>query len=136
MIRHKAEKRKADILAFWLIYRHNNYNNAKDTFVRAVTPMEILITADTIIQAAAVLTALGVIVGAVVACVKFIGRQKALAKEQAEIRAELTVICYAQLACLKGLREQGCNGPVTDALNRLEKHLNKAAHHIDELLEP
>lgn len=98
--------------------------------------MEILITADTIIQAAAVLTALGVIVGAVVACVKFIGRQKALAKEQAEIRAELTVICYAQLACLKGLKEQGCNGPVTDALNRLEKHLNKAAHHIDELLEP
>ena len=97
--------------------------------------MEIVITADTIIQAASVLTALSVIVGAVVAAAKFFGRQKALAREQAEIRTELTVICYAQLACLKGLREQGCNGPVTDALNRLEKHLNKAAHHIDDILE-
>ena len=31
------------------------------------------------------------------------------------------MICYGVLACLKGLKEKGCNGPVTDALN-------KAAH--------
>lgn len=97
--------------------------------------MEVVISAETIIQAGAVLTALGVIVGAIVAAIKFVARQKALAKEQAEIRTELTIICFAQLACLKGLKEKGCNGPVTDALNRLEKHLNKAAHHIDEILE-
>ena len=29
---------------------------------------------------------------------------------------------------MKGLKEKGCNGPVTDALNMIEKHLNKAAH--------
>jgi hypothetical protein len=32
------------------------------------------------------------------------------------------------LACLKGLKEQGCDGPVTEALGKLEAHLNQAAH--------
>ena len=38
------------------------------------------------------------------------------------------MICYGVLACLKGLKEQGCDGPVSDALDKLEKYLNKAAH--------
>lgn len=97
--------------------------------------MEITISTQTVIQAGAVLTALGVIISTVVGAVKFVERQKQLAKEQEEIRVEQTVICFAQLACLKGLKEMGCNGPVTDALNRLEKHLNKSAHHIDDILE-
>ena len=46
---------------------------------------------------------------------------KAILKEQ-------TLICFGVLACLKGLKEQGCNGPVTAALDKLEKHLNQAAH--------
>ena len=33
-----------------------------------------------------------------------------------------------QFACLKGLQEQGCNGPVTEAVNRIEEYLNKKAH--------
>ena len=44
------------------------------------------------------------------------------------IRKEQTLICYGVMACLKGLAEQGCDGPVHDALGKLEKHLNKAAH--------
>ena len=32
------------------------------------------------------------------------------------------------LACLKGLKEQGCDGPVTDAITKIEKHINQAAH--------
>ena len=39
---------------------------------------------------------------------------------------------YGILACLKGLKEQGCNGPVTEAVNKIEKHINKAAHDEDE----
>ena len=39
-----------------------------------------------------------------------------------------TLICYGLLACLKGLKEQGCNGPVTEAMDRMEQHLNQAAH--------
>lgn len=32
------------------------------------------------------------------------------------------------LACLKGLAEQGCDGAVTEAIAKIEKHINKNAH--------
>ena len=44
------------------------------------------------------------------------------------VRAEQTLITYGVLACLKGLREQGCDGAVTDAIAKFEKYLNQAAH--------
>ena len=44
------------------------------------------------------------------------------------IQSEQTLICYGILAALKGLKEQGCNGPVTEAINMIEKHLNVQAH--------
>ena len=44
------------------------------------------------------------------------------------IKTEQTLITYGVLACLKGLKEQGCNGPVTEAINKIEKHLNIQAH--------
>ena len=95
--------------------------------------MEIVVTVETIIKTASFITALTVIGGAVVWCIKFLGRQKAQDKELKELRKENTMICYGILACLKGLKEQGCNGPVTEALNRLEKHLNEAAHRVEDL---
>lgn len=101
--------------------------------------MEIVISAETIITIGKVLSALAVIGGAIAWIAKFVSRQKSheeaiaeLRKEMAEQNAatqhELTMICYGLLACLKGLQEQGCNGPVTEARNMLEKHLNQAAH--------
>lgn len=53
-------------------------------------------------------------------------------KHEEDIRAiqeEQTLIVYGILAALKGLSEQGCNGPVTAAIGMIEKHLNKKAHH-------
>ena len=44
------------------------------------------------------------------------------------VRAEQTLITYGVLACLKGLREQGCDGAVADAIAKFEKYLNQAAH--------
>lgn len=44
------------------------------------------------------------------------------------IEEEQTVQCYCILACLKGLAEQGCDGPVHDGIDKMEKHLNKKAH--------
>ena len=41
---------------------------------------------------------------------------------------EQTLIIYGLLACLKGLKEQGCNGPVTEAINKIEKYINIKAH--------
>lgn len=49
-------------------------------------------------------------------------------KDQASIQEEQTLVVYGMLACLKGLQEKGCNGPVSEAINKLEKHINKKAH--------
>lgn len=90
------------------------------------------IDVDTIIKLSAVLAALGGIGGVVVWCIKFVDRQKKQDKELAAIRKEQTLICHGILACLRGLEEQGCDGPVHEALNKLEKHLNQAAHEEEE----
>lgn len=90
--------------------------------------MEVTISAETIIKIAGVLTALGVIGGVVLWCFKFVERNKKQDEELKAIRKEQTLICYGILACLRGLEEQGCDGPVHEALDKLEKHLNKAAH--------
>lgn len=90
--------------------------------------MEVVINADRLIALAELVTALGVIGGVVLWCIKFVQRSKRQHEELKAIRREQTLICYGLLACLKGLKEQGCNGPVTEAMNRLEKHLNQAAH--------
>lgn len=45
-----------------------------------------------------------------------------------QIKDEMCLLTYAILACLKGLKEQGCNGPVTEAIGKVEKHINQAAH--------
>lgn len=94
--------------------------------------MEVTITTDTLVQLAAILTALGVIGGVILWCFKFVERNRKQDEELKAIRKEQTLICYGILACLRGLEEQGCDGPVHEALNKLEKHLNKAAHDEEE----
>ena len=88
----------------------------------------MIINAATLISLGGLLTALGVIGGVILWCVKFVQRSRRQNEELKAIRKEQTLICYGLLACLKGLNEQGCNGPVTEAMNRLEEHLNQAAH--------
>lgn len=44
------------------------------------------------------------------------------------IKKELQITTYGLLACLKGLAEQGCDGPVKEAIVKIEKHLNTKAH--------
>ena len=44
------------------------------------------------------------------------------------IQEEQTLVVYGLLACLKGLNEQGCDGPVSEAIDKMEKHINKRAH--------
>lgn len=54
--------------------------------------------------------------------------KQVLAKDMHCINEEQTLLTYGVLACLKGLKEQGCNGPVTEAINKIEKYLNQRAH--------
>ena len=86
------------------------------------------ISGQALVELAKWLGAAGAVSGAFFAVFKFLERDK---RQQAEIQAikrEQSVMCYGILACLKGLKEQGCNGPVTEALHTLEKHLNQSAH--------
>ena len=62
-------------------------------------------------------------------------RKKAIAElkdfhneDNGRIREEQQILIYCSLACLKGLQQLGANGDVTEAINRIEKHLNMAAH--------
>lgn len=45
-----------------------------------------------------------------------------------QISSELCMLSYCTLANLDGLKQQGCNGRVTEAREKLEKHLNQQAH--------
>ena len=44
------------------------------------------------------------------------------------IKEEQAIIVHGVLACLKGLREQGCNGPVKEGIAEIEDYLNHKAH--------
>ena len=90
--------------------------------------MYINFTAQTIITAGALVGAAVALVSFFVKLVRWADRQKAQDKELQDVKAELTLLTYGVLACLKGLKEQGCNGPVTDAVNKIEKHINQKAH--------
>lgn len=112
--------------------------------------MTIELTPQLIITAGAVLTASAALIGAVAKAVRWMDEQEKQSKEikdlkafhktdtdhlredmkheQAHVNEELTLLTYGVLACLKGLKEQGCNGPVTEAIGKIEKHLNQKAH--------
>jgi hypothetical protein len=102
-------------------------------------PMQIVLTWQSIITAAAVVGAVVALVTYFTKVVRWVDKQakqdediKRLSKHHEEdvkaIKEEQTLLVEGVLACLKGLREQGCNGPVTEAINKYETYLNKKAH--------
>ena len=80
------------------------------------------------IGAAAVLSAGIAIFGAVFAVYRWYLRQNRQDDEIKSLKEEQTLLTYGVLACLKGLSEQGCNGPVSEAIGKIEQHLNQRAH--------
>ena len=86
------------------------------------------IDAETINDLAKLIGSVAVIAGAIIAVYKYIERDKRQSRTIRDIQEEQTLLCYGIRACLQGLAEQGCDGPVHDALERLDKHLNKKAH--------
>ena len=86
------------------------------------------IDAQTIITAAAVLGAAATLLGGLFAVYRWYQRQN---KQDEDIKAmtdEMCLLTYGVLACLKGLKEKGCNGPVTEAVAKIEEHMNQEAH--------
>lgn len=90
--------------------------------------MQITLTWTTVIAAAGGIAAMVAIIGYLVKIIVWFQRQKQQDKEIVAIKEEQQLLTYGVLACLKGLKEQGCNGPVTEAINKIEKHINAAAH--------
>ena len=83
---------------------------------------------DTIITCASVITALVVIFSAIFSVYRWYLKQSRQDEEIAKLKKEQCLLTYGVLACLKGLKEQGCNGPVSEAINKIEKHINQEAH--------
>lgn len=81
-----------------------------------------------IITASSVLGAVIAIFTVIFAVYRWYLRQNQQDEEIKRIKQEQTLIVYGILAALKGLKEQGCNGPVTEAINKIEKHINNQAH--------
>ena len=97
------------------------------------------INTDVIVEIGKILGAVGVIAGVVFAFVKWILKQDKQSKDIKDLREnhdedlkdiqeELCVLNYAVLAALDALKQQGYNGGVTDARDKLEKHINNKAH--------
>lgn len=97
------------------------------------------VDAQTIILAGGLLTAVSAFIALAWKLFKWIDHQKEQDTEIAKIKAQVekktegiqeeqTLVVYGLLACLKGLKEQGCNGPVSEAIDKIEKHINKKAH--------
>ena len=81
-----------------------------------------------IITIASVITALGVIFGAVFAFHNWLLKREKNDTDIKSIKEEQSILTKGVLACLKGLKEQGCNGPVTEAIEDIEEYVNKQAH--------
>lgn len=91
--------------------------------------MTFHISTQGIITAAAVVAAIIALAGYVFRARDWVKKQDKQDAEIQTIKKEQQLLTYGILACLKGLKEQGCNGPVTEAINKIDKHLNEMAHH-------
>ena len=90
--------------------------------------MQITLNWQTIVSLAAVIAALIALLGYLFKGYDFVRRQKEQDKVIRSIQNEQALLTMGVLACLKGLKEQGCNGPVTEAINKIEAHLLEQAH--------
>ena len=88
---------------------------------------------DTVIRAASVISSIGVIIGVIVAVYKVFQINRKQSDFIKSIEDGQTLLCYGLKGALQGLIEQGCNGPCKDALDKLEKHLNKKAHETNDI---
>ena len=86
------------------------------------------ITASTILTAASLIGAIGVIFGLIFTVYRWYLRQNKDTEEINRLKKENSLICYALSACLDGLIQLGANHTVPKAKEKLDKYLNQSAH--------
>ena len=91
-------------------------------------PLQITFSWQTLLSLAAISGAFVAIIPYIRKIFGWFDRQEKQDKEIKYIKEEQTILTKGILACLKGLHEQGANGPVTEAINEIETHLNQRAH--------
>lgn len=88
----------------------------------------MMVTWQTVVTVSAVLAAIFSILRYYNRGYDWVKKQDQQEKEIKSIKEEQQLLTFGVLACLKGLQEQGCDGSVTDAIDKIEKHLNEKAH--------
>ena len=86
------------------------------------------ISIQSILTASAVLAAVMALLGSYNRVYGWYRNQEKQDEDIRDQKEEQGILTYGVLACLKGLKEQGCNGPVSEAIGKIEKHLNEKAH--------
>lgn len=86
------------------------------------------INVQTIITLAAFLGAVVTLLGGLFAAYRWYQKQNQQDVDIKAMKEEMCLLTYGVLACLKGLKEMGRNGPVTEAIDKIEKHMNQEAH--------
>lgn len=101
--------------------------------------MQITLTWQAIITASAVVAAILALVAYFAKAVRWVDKQneqdekiKKLEQHHEDdikgLREEQALLIDGVLACLMGLKEQGCNGQVTKTIEKYNDYLNKKAH--------
>ena len=90
--------------------------------------MQLTLTWQSFVAAAAVVGAIVVLLNYIKKVFGWFERQDKQDKEIKDIKTEQELLTLGVLACLKGLSEQGCDGAVTEAINKIETHINSKAH--------
>lgn len=89
---------------------------------------DVTLIKEALLLVAELLGAATIVFGALFAIYRWILKQNKQDADIAALKEEQTLICYGVLAALQGLKEKGCNGPVTEAINKIDKYLNVKAH--------
>lgn len=84
---------------------------------------------ETIIKIASLITALGILIGVFGKVHKWYLKQEKQDAEIKRLKEENCLLCYGMSACLDGLMQLGANHTVPKAKDKLDKYLNKEAHH-------
>ena len=94
--------------------------------------MQFTLTWQSFVAAAAVVGAIVVLLNYIKKVFGWFDKQEKQDKEINDIKEEQALLTEGILACLKGLSEQGCDGAVTAAINKIETHINSKAHAVKQ----
>jgi hypothetical protein len=106
-----------------------------DVLIRGIllttsTSNAVTVSAESIIAFVALLGAIGTLFGIVFAIYRWYLHQQKQTEEIAELKREQQLLTYGILACLDGLKQLHCNGQVSEAQEKISKHLNAQAHKV------